>query len=154
MSTHRSQNANHLKFFHPCVQYLFLPSAIVFYYLLHKRAHSQIYHLFLRESDVESRDEGLSEPEGEDELWSSHEKLGYETLKERCDTLVLHHAADDLESAFWVLEVSVLDASLNNIKGCGDNKGGGGTGNRGNEVLEPGSFVVIAQAKEVSLSEG
>jgi hypothetical protein len=63
----------------------------------------------------------LSEPEREDKLRSSHEKLGYESLEETSDTLVLHHTANDLESSFRVVKISVLDTGFDNIEGSRDN---------------------------------
>lgn len=110
-------------------------------------------YLFLRESDIESGNERLGKPEREHELWPGHEELRYQALEERRNTLVLHHAADDLESALWVLEVPVLDAGLDDVEGCGHEEGGRCTSNRGNEVLEPGSLIVVAQAEEISLGE-
>jgi hypothetical protein len=123
-----------------------------------------------REGGVEGRDEGLSEPEGEDELWSGHEKLSIvnivvylelirgkylwnKTLEEGGDTLVLHHAANNLESTLWVLEVSVLDTGLDDIERSRDDERGSSTTNGGDEVLEPSGLVVVRKTEEVTLSE-
>jgi hypothetical protein len=41
--------------------------------------------------------------------------LWHQPLEETCDSLVLDHASDNLETALRVLEVSVLDTGLDNI---------------------------------------
>lgn len=40
---------------------------------------------------VESRDQGLSEPEGKHKLWSSHQKLRCQPLEEASDAFILNH---------------------------------------------------------------
>ena len=40
----------------------------------------------------------------------------HQTLEETCKSLILDHTANDPESALWVLKVSVLDSSLDNIE--------------------------------------
>lgn len=102
---------------------------------------------------VEGRDQGLSEPEREHKLGTGHQELGGEALEERSRTLVLHHVLDDSETTLGVIEVSVLDASLDNIEGRGDKKRSGGTSNGSNEVLAPCSGVVVLDTEGL-LGEG
>ena len=40
---------------------------------------------------VESRNQGLSEPEGKDKFGTSHEELGSEALEEGGETFILGH---------------------------------------------------------------
>lgn len=111
------------------------------------------HHNRLQSHLVEHRDQGLSEPEREDELRASHEELGRQALEERGHALVLDHVGDDPHAALRVLEVAVLDTGLDDIEGSRDDEGSGSTGNRGNEVLGPGRFVVILDTEGL-LGEG
>lgn len=103
---------------------------------------------------VESRDQRLGEPEGEDELGASHEQLGDETLEEGSHTLVLGHVGQDAETALGVLKVAVLNTGLDDIEGSGDDEGGRGTGDGGDKVLEPGGLVVVIELEEELLGKG
>jgi hypothetical protein len=93
----------------------------------------------------------LGQPEGEDELGSGHEQLGCQALEEGSESLVLHHVGNDSEAALGVLEISVLDTGLDDIERGRDQERGGGTGDRGDEVLRPGCRVVVAEFVEVLL---
>lgn len=131
----------------------------------------------LPEHGVKGGDKGLSQPEGEDKLGSSHEELrekghklvplccvakagaiftylGCQALEERRETLLAGHVGHDTHAALGVVEVAVLDTGLDDIEGSGDDKRGGGTGNGGDEVLEPAGLVVIGEVEEVLLGEG
>lgn len=81
------------------------------------------------------RNKSLRQPEGEDEFGSSHQKLRCETLKERSETLILHHVGDNPEAALGVLKVLVLNAGLDNVERCRDDEGCAGTGNGCDKVL-------------------
>ena len=127
------------------------------------------------EHDIESRDQSLGEPERENQLRSSHEQLqrkhhvslahpftrvvivsylGNEALEETRQTLVLGHVGQDPEAALGVLKVAVLDAGLDDVEGRGDDERCRGTGDGGDEVLEPGGLVVVFEVEEVLLGEG
>lgn len=103
---------------------------------------------------VEGRDEGLGEPEGEGELGTGHEQLREQALEEGGRTLVLEHVGDDASASLLDLEVAVLDAGLDDVERSGDNEGGGGTGDGSDEVLGPGSAVVVLELVEVLLGGG
>ena len=109
-------------------------------------------HLFA-EGNVKGRDQGLSQPEGEDELGAGHEQLGHETLKEGRWALLLDHVLDNLDTALWVIKVAVLDTGLDDIERCRDNQRRRSTSNRCDEVLEPSRLVVILKSVKVSLGE-
>lgn len=110
-------------------------------------------HLFFGECNIKCWNQGLRKPEGEHQLRASHQKLRNQTLEETRDTLILNHAANNLESALWVIEISVLDTSLDYIERSRDEERCGSTSNRRDEVLEPGRLVIIAKPEEVFLSE-
>lgn len=99
-------------------------------------------------------DQRLRKPEGEDKLGPSHEQLGCKSLEEGSESLVLHHLGHDLETAFGVLEVPVLDSGLDDVEGSRDKKRGAGTGNRSDKILRPRSGVVVAEFVEVLLGRG
>ncbi|KAI7506407.1 hypothetical protein KC367_g185 [Hortaea werneckii] len=103
---------------------------------------------------VEGWDQSLCQPEGEGELGASHEKLRNQALEERRWPFLSHHVRDNLRTALLDLEVAVLYPSLDNVKGRGDNKGSGGTGDGGDEVLEPAGLVVVLELEEVLLGRG
>jgi hypothetical protein len=103
---------------------------------------------------VEGRDKGLGEPEGESELGTSHKQLGEQALEEGGRALVLEHVGDDASASLLDLEVAVLDAGLDDVERSRDNEGGGGTGDGSNEVLGPGSAVVVLELVEVLLGGG
>ena len=67
---------------------------------------------------------------------------------------MLGHVRDNPETALGVLEVPVLDAGLNDIEGRGDDEGCAGTGDRSDEVLPPGSGVVVGELVEIFLGRG
>lgn len=79
--------------------------------------------------------------------------LGNQSLEETRETLVLGHVAQDSETTLGVVEVAVLDTGLDNIERSRDNERGSGTGNRGNEVLEPGGLVVVLEMEDPLLGE-
>ena len=64
---------------------------------------------------------------------------------------MLHHVGNNPETALGVLEVLVLDSGLDDVEGSGDDERSTGTGDRGNEVLRPGSGVVVGELVEVFL---
>lgn len=80
--------------------------------------------------------------------------LGDQALEESTGALVLHHVGDNPEAGLGVLEVAVLNTGLDDVEGSGDEEGGGGTGDGGDEVLEPRGLVVVVEAEEVLLGEG
>jgi hypothetical protein len=82
-------------------------------YIIHTlttKHRSRLHYLAKR------RNKCLRKPEGEDELGAGHEKLGRETLEERSETLILHHARYNSEAAFGVFKVPVLDTGLDDIE--------------------------------------
>lgn len=105
------------------------------------------------QGSVKGRDEGLRQPEGEDQLGARHEQLGDEALKEGAEALVASHVGQDAETALRVVEVAVLYAGLDNVEGSRDNQRGGGTGNRGDKVLEPGGLVVVLELEQELLGK-
>lgn len=115
-------------------------------------SHSSKDSLF--EQTVKGGDQGLGEPEGEDELGTGHEQLGDETLEEGAHALVLGHVGEDAEAALGVLKVAVLDAGLDDVEGRRDDERGRGAGDGGDEVLEPAGLVVVVEAEQVLLGEG
>lgn len=98
--------------------------------------------------------QGLGEPEGEDELGASHQQLGGQSLEEGSWALVLGHVGNNLETRLWVLKVSHLDAGLDDIERSGDDEGGGSTTDGCNKVLVPGSGVVVLEVEDELLSSG
>lgn len=80
--------------------------------------------------------------------------LGNQTLEESGGTLILHHVGNDSETTLGVLKVAVLDTGLDDVEGSGDEEGGGGTGDGGDEVLEPRGLVVVLELEKVLLCEG
>jgi hypothetical protein len=102
---------------------------------------------------AKGRDQGLSEPEAEDQLGTGHEKLGGETLEEGGEALVLHHVGNDAEAGLGVLEVTVLDTGLDHVERGGDDQGGASTADGGDEVLRPGGGVVVLQFVDILLGE-
>ena len=67
---------------------------------------------------------------------------------------MLHHISDNLESAFRIFKVSVLNAGLDDIQGCGYEKWCWRSGDRGDEVLEPRCWVIVVQFVEIFLCKG
>lgn len=65
---------------------------------------------------VKSRDERLSQPEGECELGASHEELGHQSLEKGRRALVAEHLGEDPDAALGVVEVLVLDTGLDDIE--------------------------------------
>jgi len=109
--------------------------------------------LTTRKCNVESRNQGLSEPEREDELGTSHEELGNETLEEGRGALILGHVSQDAEAALGVLKVAVLNAGLDDVEWCRHDQRRGSTRDGGNKVLEPGGLVVVLEAEKELLGE-
>jgi hypothetical protein len=125
------------------------------------------------ESGVESRNQGLRQPEGEDKLGARHEKLeantlvqmlvhmerretylGDQALEEGRGALLLGHVGQDAEAALRVVKVAVLDARLDDVEGSRHDERGRRTGDGGDEVLEPRSLVVVVEVEEELLGEG
>lgn len=102
---------------------------------------------------AKGRNQRLSQPEAENELGSGHQKLRRQTLEERRETFVLHHVGDDTEARLGVLEVAVLDASLDHVEGSGNDKRCASTADGGDEVLRPRGLVVVLQSVDVFLGE-
>jgi hypothetical protein len=50
--------------------------------------------------------------------------LWHQSLEERCDSFILNHASNNLETALWVVKVSVLNTGLDNIERSRDDEGG------------------------------
>lgn len=100
---------------------------------------------------IESWDQGLCQPETEDQLWARHQQLWRQSLEETRESFILHHTTHDLESAFGTFKVSVLYAGLYDVEGSGDEEGGRGAGDGGYEVLEPGGTVVVFEFVEILL---
>lgn len=103
---------------------------------------------------METYNQSLGKPEAEDQLGSSHEKLGSQSLEESSEALVLCHVGDDSETTLRVLKVSHLNASLDNVKRGGDDKRSRGTADRSDKVLAPCSSVVVLEVVDVLLSSG
>jgi len=72
---------------------------------------------------VEGGDESLGQPEGEDELGTSHQQFRHQTLEEGRRAFVPSHVGEDLEAAFRVLKVSVLYSGLNHVQRRGHDEG-------------------------------
>jgi hypothetical protein len=70
----------------------------------------------------------LRQPERKYELGPSHQQLRREPLEEGCKTLVAHHLGDDLEATLGVVEIPVLNPSLDDIQRSGYDKGSTCTG--------------------------
>lgn len=102
---------------------------------------------------AKSRDQGLGEPEAEDQLGTGHQELGGQALEEGGEAFILHHVGHNPEAGLRVLEVAVLDAGLDHIEGCRDDQRGASTTDRGDEVLGPGGLVVVLQGVDVFLGE-
>ena len=66
---------------------------------------------------------------------------------------MLGHVGQNAETALGVLKVSVLDTGLDDIERGGDDQRRRGTGDGGDEVLEPRRLVVVAKGEEVFLCE-
>ena len=103
---------------------------------------------------VEGGYQRLGEPERKYEFRTGHEEFRCQSLEERSETLIAHHVRHDLESTLRVFEVAVLDSRLDDVEGSGHDKGCASTRNRSDEVLRPGSSVVVAELVEVFFSNG
>lgn len=99
------------------------------------------------------RDKRLCKPETEDKLGASHKQLGSQSLEETGHALVSDHVSDDPEAGLGVLEVTVLDTGLDHVERSGNDERGGGTGNGSDEVLHPGSRVVVLKTIDVLLGK-
>lgn len=67
---------------------------------------------------------------------------------------MLHHISDNLEAAFRIFKVSVLNAGLDNIQGRGYEKWCWRSDDRSDEVLEPRCWVIVVQFVEIFLCKG
>ena len=95
----------------------------------------------------------LSQPEAENKLGPGHEQLRCETLKETGQALIFHHVRHNAEARLWVLEIAVLDTSLDHIQGSRHDQRGTGTTDRCHKILRPGSRIIIPQVIDVFLGE-
>lgn len=111
-------------------------------------ARLHLHHL------VESGYQRLGQPKREDELRARHQKLRCQALEKGGRALQLHHVGDDPEAALRVLKVLVLYPSLDDVQGSRNDERCAGTGDRGDEVLSPGSRVVVAKFVKVFLCSG
>lgn len=71
---------------------------------------------------AKGRDQGLCQPEAEDQFGAGHQQLGSKTLEEAAHTLMLGHLGNDAEAGLGVLEVAVLDTGLDHVQGSGDDQ--------------------------------
>ncbi len=76
-----------------------------------------------------------------------------QSLEETREAFILCHVRQNPESSLRVLKVSVLDTSLDNVQRGGDDKRRRGTGDGGDEVLEPRRLVVVAETEKVFLGK-
>ena len=107
-----------------------------------------LYHL------VKSRYQRLRKPKTKHQLRPRHQQLGRQPLEKAAHALVLYHLPHNLEAAFRVIEIAVLNSRFDDVEGCGDNKGGGCAGDRGDEVLVPAGCVVVDEFEEVFFCKG
>lgn len=96
----------------------------------------------------EKGNQSLGQPETKNEFGAGHEHLRRQSFEEAGNTFVLQHAGHDSETRLRVLEVSVLNSGLDNVKGSGDNQAGRCTGDGGDKVLAPGSLVIILKLEQ------
>lgn len=96
----------------------------------------------------------LCKPERKYQLGSSHEQFGRQSLEERREAFVAHHLGHNLETALGVVEVPVLNPSLDHVQRCRDDQGSAGTGDGSNKVLAPRSGVVVLEFIQVFLGCG
>lgn len=74
----------------------------------------------------------------------------HQSLEETRHSFILNHTSYNPEATLWIVEVSVLDAGLDDVERGRDNKGCGSTCNRCYEVLKPGSLVIVCKPINVS----
>jgi hypothetical protein len=67
---------------------------------------------------VEGWNQGLGQPEAEDKLRSSHEKLRRQALEEGRESLVLDHLGDNSEPALGVFKIAILYPCLDHVERC------------------------------------
>ena len=80
--------------------------------------------------------------------------LGDKAFEEGRGTLLLSHVGQDAEAALRVVKVAVLDARLDDVEGSRYDERGRGTGDGGDEVLEPRSLVVVVEVEEELFGKG
>ena len=95
---------------------------------------------------VERRYQRLRQPETKNEFRPCHEQLRRQTLEEASESLILHHVTKDSETTLRVIKVSVLYPGFYDVERSGNDKRGGGASDGGNEVLAPGSGVVVFES--------
>lgn len=66
---------------------------------------------------IKRRYQRLRKPKAEDQFRARHEELRSQAFEETGKAFVFCHIAQDFESTLRVIEVTVLDASLNNVQG-------------------------------------
>jgi len=103
---------------------------------------------------AEKWNQRLGQPETENQLGARHEHLGRQSFEEAGDTFILQHAGHDSEARLGVLEITVLNAGFDDVEGRGDNQAGRCTGDGSDEVLAPGSLVVILEFEQLFFGPG
>mmetsp|Transcript_99531 Transcript_99531/g.171328 ORF Transcript_99531/g.171328 Transcript_99531/m.171328 type:complete len:332 (+) Transcript_99531:74-1069(+) len=85
----------------------------------------------------------LGDGEGEDQLGADDNHLGDQPLEEGTHPLVLDQVPNDLDARAGIVEVSGLDAGLDNVHWGGHSDGGHGAENGGDEVLHQSGFLAL-----------
>ena len=80
--------------------------------------------------------------------------LGSQSLEESTSSLLLDHLSDNGHSSNRVLEVGLLDSSLDDIKRSSNGDGSDGSSDGGDEVLGEGSLRVVGEVEEELLGHG
>ena len=65
---------------------------------------------------------------------------------------MLDHLRHDAEPALGVLEIPILNASFDDVEGCGDDQRSTRTSDRGDKILHPACSVVILEFVEILFS--
>jgi hypothetical protein len=74
--------------------------------------------------------------------------LRNQAFEEAGEAFMSRHVGKNLKSALWIFEVTILDSRLDDIERSRHNQRRRGSRNRGDEVLEPGGFVVVLKAEK------
>ena len=98
---------------------------------------------------IKRRNKRLRQPKAKHQLRPRHKQLRHQPLKERRRALLPCHPTNNLEPTLGIFEISVLDSGFDDVERGGDDEGGGGAGDRGDEVLGPGCGVVVFEFVEV-----